>query len=257
MKCCTRGLVAAACAATVVSVFLVRSASAGSGDESSRDVPPTRAHLADAVRSHQRDPVTLGDRPVAALRLGVGDGSGIAGASYPSQLPAWSREAAVCTWGTQKGATPRGCSKIPTAAERPGAKYWVPVASIGNAPLHAALNKQPSRNRAGDESTEMGPFYGEQARTGSAVVPASDLGQSIVKVVSGNAAPSLAAMGPSAPGAVATGEPLRPTRDGGLADSFGINLPAETAVSEPPAYLMLLAGLGVVGLIFSRRVSHL
>jgi hypothetical protein len=123
--------------------------------------------------------------------------------------------------------------------------------------MRAALSKQPSRNRAGDESAELGPFYSEQARTGSAAVPASDLGQSIVTVVSGSAAPSLAAMSPSALGAVATGEPLRATRDGGLADSFGINLRAETAVSEPPAYVMLLAGLGVVGLIFSRRVSHL
>jgi hypothetical protein len=54
----------------------------------------------------------------------------------------------------------------------------------------------------------------------------------------------------------ARGEPLQAARNAGLEGFFGIDLPADAAFSEPPAYAMLLAGVGMFCFIFLRRVNH-
>ena len=251
MKCFTGSLVAAVGAASIVSVFLVGPANADGGVDLSRAIQPGKIALTQAVPSHQHGAVARGGLSFGALRFGAGEGSGTTGAAYSSQSPAWFKEAAICTWGTLKG-----CNKLLAYVDRPGGKYWVPVTSVGAAPFNATINRQLGRNRAADESAELGPLYTVQLRAGSGTSPAVEPGSSIGKLVSASTGPSAAATSTNGTGALPRREPLQGTHNGGLEGFFGIDIPADAAFSEPPAYAMLLAGMGVVGFIFLRRVNH-
>ena len=251
MKCLSTNTAAAAWAVCIASLFLVGEADAHNVQYVSCSLQTARVAISQAGHPHQSNASMQGDRSIPTMRLGMDDGSGAGGALVTAQWQAWSKQGGVYSLGTLKG-----CGRILSHADRQSGKHWIPVTSVERGPFSLVIGKPLGRNRA-DESDELSSLPAVHSASGLGPPSVADSSSSIGSFGSRSGGPSATATSARAFTTIARHEPLQAARDSGLDDFFGIDVPADVAFSEPPAYAMLLTGLGVIGFIVFRRVSHL